>query len=490
MVMTVESRRAIRLGGQAASVSLAALMAAAQMFAQTAPPNPAQQWKSDALSSLQWKPPAGEGTKGDFDPGRTYTLAELIDAAERHNPQTRVAWERARAEAALLGVARSALYPTLAAVALAEATRQRVLFSSDFYRQTLETIQSLLAVHYTIFDFGARKAEIDFAKANLLSANLDFNNAHLRIILRVTDGYYRLLRASGQQTAATADFASSRTAQDAVEARLTAGLATLPDALQARATTAQADYELASVRGEEDIARGELATALGIAPTVRVNVQDIGQLAIPDAMLEPVERMIDRALSHRPDLLAQVAELRAAEAQIRSAQSTFRPTLSVSGNAGAVAGCGRQDLLKRVCTGGETWDAQFNLQWNVFDGHARRERLAQAQSARTEAQARLETSRDEAADRVWMAYANARTSLRRRESAARLLEASEQSYAATLDAYENGVRNFVDVAAALRTLAQARTFDVTARTQVLEDFAQLAFETGDLLRNPAPGSRP
>jgi len=59
-----------------------------------------------------------------------------------------------------------------------------------------------------------------------------------------------------------------------------------------------------------------LAAALGMAPTVRVNVQDIGQLAIPDAMLEPVERMIDRALSHRPDLRAQVAELCAAEAQI------------------------------------------------------------------------------------------------------------------------------------------------------------------------------
>ena len=93
----------------------------------------------------------------------------------------------------------------------------------------------------------------------------------------------------------------------------------------------------------------------------------------------------------------------------RSARSAFRPTLRVSGNAGAVAGHGRQDLLKNFRTGGETWDAQFNRQWNVFDGHARRERLAQPQSARTEAQARLETSRNEAADRVWMAYANART---------------------------------------------------------------------------------
>ena len=236
----------------------AVLLVTALVYAQTAPTSPAHPWKSDALSELPWKPPVVEGIKSDFDSVKIYTLAELIDIAESHNPQTRVAWQRARAEAASLGIARSALYPTLAAVALAETTRQRVLVGSQFYRQTLETAQPALAVDYTIFDSGVRRAQIDFSKANLLRASLDFNNTHLEIILRVTHSYYRVLRASGEQSAAEANLVSARTAQDAVESRLKAGLATLPDALQARAATAQAGYELASVKGEEDIAHGEL----------------------------------------------------------------------------------------------------------------------------------------------------------------------------------------------------------------------------------------
>jgi outer membrane protein TolC len=52
------------------------------------------------------------------NPVKTYSLAELIDMAESNNPETRVAWERARAQAASVGVARSELYPTLAAAAL------------------------------------------------------------------------------------------------------------------------------------------------------------------------------------------------------------------------------------------------------------------------------------------------------------------------------------------------------------------------------------
>ena len=44
------------------------------------------------------------------------------------------------------------------------------------------------------------------------------------------------------------------------------GLATLPDVLEARSATAQAEYDLQSARGAEVIARGDLATTLGPIP--------------------------------------------------------------------------------------------------------------------------------------------------------------------------------------------------------------------------------
>ena len=57
-----------------------------------------------------------------IDPLRVYSLAELIDFAEAHNPSTRVAWENACAQAAALGVARSELYPTVVAVGFSTIT--------------------------------------------------------------------------------------------------------------------------------------------------------------------------------------------------------------------------------------------------------------------------------------------------------------------------------------------------------------------------------
>ena len=176
---------------------------------------------------------------------KTYSLAELIDLAEAHNPETRVAWENARAQAAALGIARSELYPTLSAVALSGVDRSEVPFGSQFYRQTVPVFQASLELNYTIFDFGARRGRIAAESARVLAANFAFNDVHRKLIYEVQQAYYRLLNASGQEAAARASLANAQAVQQAAEERLHDGLATLPDVLEARSATAQAQYDLA-----------------------------------------------------------------------------------------------------------------------------------------------------------------------------------------------------------------------------------------------------
>jgi outer membrane protein len=174
------------------------------------------------------------GTEFAVDPTAAYSLAELIDLAEAHNPETRVAWEHARAQAAALGVARGELYPTLAASALSQTQRDQVYLNTRFYRQTVQSFDLALDLNYTVFDFGARAGRIDAAKAELLAANFAFNDVHRRLIYQVASAYYQLLNAAGQESAAHANLANAQTVQQAAEASLKNGLATLPDVLEAR----------------------------------------------------------------------------------------------------------------------------------------------------------------------------------------------------------------------------------------------------------------
>jgi outer membrane protein len=454
-------------------------------FGQTAPNSPDHPWHTSAEQQLEAEVKGVRNLEFAVDPARTYSLPELVDLAESHNPDTRLAWERARAQAAALGLARSELYPTLVAVALSKTDRGQILFGNRFYRQTVQDFAVAFELNYTVFDFGARRGRIDAAKAETLATNLAFNDVHRKIIYQVQRAYYELLNASGQEDAAQASLANAQAVQQAAEARLDNGLATLPDVLEARSATAQAEYELQAVLGQEEIARGDLATSLGTSPTTTILVQALKDLAIPDSVGETVDAVIDRALAQRPDLLQQVAEIRSANARIKEARSAYYPALHATVSPRGDVLFGLQQTLPWAYTVDPNGSLTLNLSWTLFDGGARRNDLARAKADEHAAEAQVNSTRDQIANEVWAAYSNLNTAFRQHQSAEALLEASSKSYDAALESYNYGLRNLLDVTAAQRTLAQARSADVLARTQVLTALVNLAFRTGDSVQ-PKP----
>lgn len=133
-------------------------IAPAPMFCQNPPTAPDRPWHSFEESAITSEA-RRFGERGfSVDGDKIYSLAELIDLAEAHNPETRVGWENARAQAAALGIARSELYPALSAVALSGVDRDEAGSGSRFYRQTKPDYQGEFDLNYTIFDFGARGA--------------------------------------------------------------------------------------------------------------------------------------------------------------------------------------------------------------------------------------------------------------------------------------------------------------------------------------------
>jgi outer membrane protein len=453
------------------------------ILAQTAPASANHPWHGPEEKDIGMAEKQFSLIEFGLDPAKPYSLADLIDLAETHNPDTRLAWERARSQAAGLGIARSELYPTLAAAALSQTRRDEAFFGSRFNAQALQDFEVVLDLSYTVFDFGARRGRVNAAKAQLLAANFAFNDTHRNVIYQVEQSYYRLLSSMGQEEAARASLSNAETVQEAAEDRLAHGLATLPDVLEARSATAQAEYDLQSVLGAEQIAKGDLATAVGGRASLTIKVQPLDQLPMPDSVSDSVQDAIDRALSQRPDLMQQVAEIRSANGRVQEARSAYYPSLSLDAGPTAQSVYGVQSPYDWSHTAGLTGGLSFSLNWTIFDGGARKNRLLQARTNVQEAKAQAEVKRNQIADEVWTAYSNLNTALRQRQAAVALLQAASQSYDSALQSYNYGVRSLLDVTAAQRTLAQARSADVYARTQVLTSFADLAFRTGDSIQS-------
>lgn len=466
------------------------LSLANQGLSQSAPVSPNHPWHSSAEQRVERYAERTRGQEFAVNASATYSLAELVDLAESHNPDTRAAWENARTQAAALGVTRAELFPTLAVSALSQTSRVETYLNTRFYRQTFQSSDLVLDLRYTIFDFGARAGRIDAAKAELLGANFTFNDVHRRLIYQVASAYYQLLNAAGQEAAARANLANAQAVQQAAEVSLKNGLATLPDVLEARSSTAQAEYDLQAALGAEDVAHGNLATALGASPTSSISVRPLDQVTLPDGTQGTVEEAIDRALRQRPDLMRQTEAIRAADAELKEAQAAYFPTLSVNGQPVAQSIYGMQQTLPWGHTAGLNGDLTLNLSWTIFDGGARKNEVARARSNVQAASAQADALRDQIENGVWTAYSNLKTALRQRQAAQALLDASDQSYNAAIQSYRYGVRNLLDVTEAQRTLARARSAEVLARTQVLTALADLALETGDAIQPGKPRQQP
>lgn len=461
-------------------------------WAQKPPLTPDKPWSPPANGGLSHSAAATLRRENEFvfQSDRSYTLSELIDIAEHRNPETRAAWEAAKQQAAQLGVAKADLYPTLGAALLGQTLKTGVLLYNTFVLQEEGIGQGAFNMSYTLLDFGARLDRIGRERATLLGSNFNFNDVHRRVIFEVMHAYYELLNANGQRTAAEANLNNAQAVQRAAEARLQTGLATLPDVLETRAGTAQAEFDLQTAIGLQETSTGDLATALTASPASSFRVQAIDSLNVPEQLRDGAEDMIRRAYEQRPDLQARAAAVQGAQEDIRQARSAYYPDLTFQGSYGFLRAFGEQIPYPGTYAGSSVYNAQLNLSWTIFDAGRRRNELAEAHAAERRAEAEVAEAKDEIADEVWRSYSNAKTALRQRDAAMQLLAAADASYNASLQSYTLGVRDILDVLSSQRALAQARSADISARTAVLTSFADLAFRTGDMVRQQAAKPKP
>jgi outer membrane protein len=449
-----------------------------------APPAPAAPWraadgrKQPRLSSLVEQ----LSSEVQIDPDKNYGLVDLIDLAQRMNPETRRAWQDARAAAARLGQAESAWFPALAAAAQAGPSRvvERAGTNVGAVPVTGVGATPSLQLSWILFDFGRRSATVESAGWQVLSANLSFNRKHQEIAYAVARNFFSLDASRARVTAANASLDQARAVADAVQARLDQGLATRPELLLAVQERARAAFELREAQGLVDDARAVLAESIGISPTMPLRVADLASMPLPDDLPVAVEHVIDRSLGRRPDLAARLADLRSRDAEIKKARAQFMPRVSVQGSVGGDMGRYTFGSSDPINYAHQTYGAFLSLDWTLFDGFERENRVREATSIRGATEADVAALELRVIRQVWQAYTDVRTALGKREYAVALLAAAEEAYASTLESYRSaGLATVLDLLAAQRDLARARYTDIQSRADILQSSSALVFAAGD-----------
>ncbi|MGG4604784.1 TolC family protein [Paenalcaligenes sp. Me131] len=424
-----------------------------------------------------------------LEEGHEYSLAELIDLGQRNNMETRQAWNRAREAALSVGLVEATFLPVLSASVIAGHQRSSSpsplanLGGGDRIRTSVEGVVPALTLGWLLFDFGKREALLEGAEHISFASNVLFNAVHKKVIRDVTDQFYQYNTARHRAQLAQEALKNYQAVEDAVTARLNAGVATRLDLVMAQQAVAQAKLYVVTSQGLEKNAYLTLLKVVGVNPAEQVNIASAADHRLPAPSDPMTEQVLQKAILERDDVAAAYAALKAAEAGVKVAKADFMPSVFM----GAVLAKNRtqfdvQDLpipLPGLTNRSTSTGVLVGVSIPIFDGGLRSTLLSKAEIHRQEAENTLQALQRDALREIIAAETMLDSALQSYQTATDLVHAAETAYDAALDAYQVGVGTITMATEAASAVLLAKQAQVDAHSASLIAAANLAFVMGE-----------
>ena len=346
-----------------------------------------------------------------------------------------------------------------------------------------------LLVSWEPFDFGLRKSSVEAARAVSKQAQAGIEVTRLDVGIAAADAFLTLLANEQTVRAAQANVerfeAFARTVRTLVDNQLRPGV----DASRAEAELIGAKNQLIQAQQNAELARANLAEALGQAGTLVT--PDAGPLLeLPPPAPPPVPNV-----AMNPLAIAQTAALDVVSARQHALDRAYFPRFnfqtSLYGRGTGALINGQLDNAKGVYPDTANWATGLTVTFAISDIFGiRARRKIEAGNAAAE-QARY----DQVMQTLKAQDARARTLI---DSARRIanntpvqVKAAQETLQRAKVRYEYGLTNITEVAEAQRLVAQAEIDDAVARLAVWRALLAAARVQGDLTTflNQATGKK-
>jgi outer membrane protein len=337
-------------------------------------------------------------------------LDAAVERALCTNPKTRSAWQDAKAAAAAVGVSEAALLPTLDASAQRIDDHVRTSVADypaldNAYSSRVQT--NILAVHWVLFDFGSRRADIHNSRSLLVAAQAGQDKALQAVFLTTAKDYFDAEAARGKRDSSRQLQELARSSLEAASERVDKGVAPITDKLQAETAFAQTVYNLSKAEGEYQVALGRLAMDISGSPEVPVELpprRDDGEMPSTD-FVKTAHELLRDALVDAPAVAEARAQWQAAQARVAKLKAQGRPALSFLGqvswnNQPVSLALGQPELSAR------NRDAYLGLklEWPLFEGFGRTYQVRQAAAQAESAEDNLHAVEQQVAGDVWSSF--------------------------------------------------------------------------------------
>lgn len=280
-------------------------------------------------------------------------LSAWVDEALKQNYDLKAAAARvqsAREQARIDGAAR---WPQLS---FASGYRR----AADAMSAEAGAFDALFALSWEIDVWGRIKAAQQASDQEAEAVAADYYGAKLSLAARTAQSYFELIEAKLQADVAEQSIKDRRTIVELVRGRFARGLTRGLDLRLVLTDLENAKAQLAGSRNQVQIVTRRLQVLLGRYPDNRLN--SASSLPTPPGVL--AAGLPSELLARRPDMIAAMSRLQAADARVESAKKSLLPRITLT----AAGGTSSPALAELIDPRAVAWNLAMGLVQPVFTG--------------------------------------------------------------------------------------------------------------------------
>jgi outer membrane protein len=417
------------------------------------------------------------------------TLPQAVAFALGKNPLRQAAIADTKAASAGVPQARSFLMPHLSFSETAtrgndpiyvfgSKLRQQRFTKADFAQNTLNTplpfgnFTTRLGGSWNLFDSFASWHGVSRAKHANEAAVHQLDRTDQEIVFQVVSSYYDVLLSAKQVEVAEQSAKTARSIIDRSQARFDSGLVVESDLLTAKVRMAVREQDMIRARNNLELARAKLNTAMGVPVDSPIQpAETLLERTLPVLVLPEVEQ---QALTNRADLKRIASEEAAQQQSVAIAKSSFGPRVN------AFAGWEMDNPTFVAGGGGNNWLGGIEVQFDIFQGGAKRAELSRQQALEEKVVAIKRAAGDAVRLEVRRAYYDMDANRQQIEVARAAIAQAKESLRINQDRYDSGLTTITDLLGAEEAARRSQTDYWEAVYRFQTSYANLELASGSL----------
>lgn len=285
------------------------------------------------------------------------------------------------------------------------------------------------------------------------ATNEEYNKDRSELLFNIKNSYWNVFKAIQYKNVMDETVAQMKTHLDDAKNLEKVGMMTRNDVLKLEVQYSNILYQQIDAENALKLSIVALNNTLGIPLETQTEITSTANLS--DYQIDELSKLVSEAIVRRPEIKAAESRVRASEAGVTLAQSSWYPQIALYGNY--YYSKPNQRILPSRNQFDATWDAGVILNMNIWDWLTTKHQTDQAESQLEQAKDGFGLIKDGIALEVTQNYLNVNQAKRKIDIAKLNVEQAEENLRVTSEKFRSGYASSSELIDAETALIAAKT---------------------------------